>query len=86
MSISRSLRIGDRIQFVKIPNEWSKPGFKIQKSDIQFMELLIKRKRKFAIKNIDEYGTSWISFRIQINGKLEEHSWGIIEKTGWVKS
>ena len=77
------LSIGDRVRFVSLPEEWSQPGYSIQRESITFMKRMIRRKFPSRVAMIDEYGTPWIFARLLERGKMHFHSWAITESTGW---
>jgi hypothetical protein len=79
----RALKVGDRVRFVSLPDEWRAPGFTVQRDDTQFMKTMIRRSWPSRVFRIDEYGTPWIAARIRRKGRVEYHMWGISEKTGW---
>ena len=80
-----SLKVGDRIRFVSIPEEWNEPGREPTRESMRFMKHMLKRKSLSRVYEIDEYGQPWISARLRINGKVEHHRWAIMESTGWRK-
>lgn len=79
----KSLKIGNRVCFTSLPDEWSRKGYTIQPESIRFMKVLIKRKRSARVAQIDEHGCPWIHARIRVRGILHHHSWAIVESTGW---
>lgn len=78
-----SLKVGDLVRFIALPDEWSRPDFKTPRDSVAFMKVMIKRKGPSRIWMIDEFGCPWIRARIYRRGKLEAHSWAIFESTGW---
>lgn len=79
----KSLRVGDKVRFVSLSEEWSHPGYSISLQDVAFMRKLIKRPWPSRVCQIDEYGSPWISVKIKVKGVYEQHSWAIFERTGW---
>jgi len=79
----RTLKIGDRVRFISIPEEWKQPGYGIQRESIAFMKRMLKRATPVRVTIIDEYGTPWISAITIERGKRNYHSWAITEETGW---
>ncbi len=79
------LKIGQRVVFYQQPKEWAIPGYTLHEESRLFMQLLIKRKRRCTINNIDEFGVPWCEITLRVSGKAETHSWGIFEKSGWRK-
>jgi hypothetical protein len=83
MPSPRRLRVGDRVRFVSLPEEWNAPGYTIHKSSVEFMKRMIRRGRSCRIAFI-EGGGPWIVARLRCkDGRREYHQWRIIEKTGW---
>lgn len=79
------LKVGDRIRFVTLPDEWSQPGYRLPRESMAFMKHMLKRSYSLRIVQIDEYGVPWISARIRDRGRVKRHTWGILENTGWRK-
>ncbi len=79
----KMLKVGDRIKFFALPEEWKDPTFTICDEDVAFLETLIARTWSSRVCRIDDNGTPWIEARIRRKGKLDHHSWAIQEKTGW---
>lgn len=77
------LKVDDRVRFVSIPEEWSQPGYQIQRYSVQFMKKLIRRTWPSRVKELDDSGYPWIEARIRERGRLVYHSWLITESTGW---
>ncbi len=81
----KTLKVGDKIRFVSIPDEWSDPNVFVHKDDVKFMKAIISRGLPSRIYDVDEYGTPWVEMRLQGPDGLEQHTWSIMEKTGWKK-
>jgi len=79
----RDLRVGDFVRFTALPDEWSHPGYTLHRDSMSFMRILIRRRFPSRVYEIDEYGTPWIAARIRRRGRVEHHTWGIMETTGW---
>ena len=79
------LKVGDKVRFIGMPEEWSDPHFRPPKKSKRFMKYLLQRKSPSLVSWIDEYGHPWIEARLTISGKHEHHTWAIFEKTGWRK-
>ena len=78
-----TLKIGDRIRFLTVPDEWSRKGYTVQPEDRSFMNKLIKRRFPSSVAEKDEYGRPWIYVRLRVRGRVEYHSWCVMESTGW---
>lgn len=79
----KRLKVGDKIKFVTLPDEWSAPGVRVPPESIAFMKKLIARKWPSRICRIEEDGYPWIQARMKDGDELVHHGWGIYEKTGW---
>ena len=79
----KSLKTGDFVRFIALPDEWSRPGFTVHRESVAFMKSMIRRTWPSRIVGIDEYGVPWIHARVRVRGKLHFHGWGIMESTGW---
>ena len=82
----RELRVGDRVRFVGLPDEWSEPGYQVHDESVALIRTLIERGRSSRVCKITEDGYPWIEVRVRCqDGALEHHSWGIYDSTGWVR-
>jgi hypothetical protein len=79
----QSLKVGDLIRFISIPEEWSRPGYWVPASSRAFMKAMIKRGRPARVYKIDESGQPWIRARLRQRGMVGYHSWSVFESTGW---
>lgn len=79
----QSLKVGDLVRFVTLPEEWSRPGYTIHAESISFMKDMIRRSWPSRVWMIDEYGQPWIQARIRKRTRTHYHSWAIMESTGW---
>ena len=79
----KSLKVGDLVRFVALPDEWSRTGYTVHRESIAFMKMMVSRTWPSRVVEIDEYGCPWIHARIRVRGRLHYHSWGIMESTGW---
>ena len=77
------LRVGDQVQFTRIPSEWDAGNFFIQAEDRLFMDQVVAKGRWYKVYEIDEYNHAWVSILIYINKRREHHTWAITESTGW---
>lgn len=74
---SKDLKLGDKIRFVKRPDEWKEPGYCVHSEDVDFMDELIRRGESYTITDIDEH--PWIEVWIG----AEHHIWALMENSGW---
>jgi hypothetical protein len=81
----RKLKVGDRVQFVCLPDEWSDPRRPPHPESVEFMEILISRRWPSRIARLDASGYPWIHARLRKKGTIEYQSWMITETTGWRK-
>lgn len=79
----KKLKVGDRVRFVSLPEEWRDPQYTVLPESVEFMEVMIARSWPSRVFEIDEFGTPWIAARIRKHGQYEHHAWGIFEETGW---
>jgi hypothetical protein len=79
----KTLKVGDLVRFVGIPDEWSRPGYFVLPGCRAFMRKLLKRSSTCRVWEIDEYGQPWIQAWVRERGKLRQHTWAIFESTGW---
>lgn len=80
-----TLKVGDRVRFIALPDEWSEPSYGIHPDSISFMKRMLKRATPVRVTMIDEFGTPWIDAVTIERGKRHSHSWAITEETGWRK-
>lgn len=82
----KGLKIGDRVRFVDLPEEWKRPGVGVPTSSATFLKILIARGRPCRIARVDEDGFPWIEARTRRrDGRVIHHSWCIFESSGWRK-
>lgn len=79
----KKLKIGDKVRFVSLPDEWQDTKFPVHKASIELMKVLISRSWPSRVYEIDDCGIPWIAVRIRTKGRVEHHHWGINERTGW---
>ena len=81
----RNLRVGDRIRIVRMPSDFSKPGYYVHPSTRRLYKKLIARRRSVRVYEIDEYGGPWISCRFRDrNGDWEYHAL-CVDDDSWVR-
>ena len=84
----RRLRVGDRIRFVSMPTEFSRPGYFVHPETLRVYRRLIERRRPVRVAFLDDWDDSkapWIrcQFRRK-DGRIEYHSL-MINHDGWVR-
>ena len=79
----KELKVGGKVKFFSLPEEWQEDGFYVHEESVDFMKAMIRRKGPSRICQVDQYGYPWIEARIRENGKLVCHSWAIMEHSGW---
>jgi hypothetical protein len=79
----RQLKVGDRVKFVSLPEEWRYPGNHIHRDSLAFMRKMIRRKSSSRVAMIDAWGYPWVRAVMFQRGKWHHHSWLISESTGW---
>jgi hypothetical protein len=80
-----TLKVGDKIRFISVPDEWASPDCGVSRESRRFMKHMLMRGFPSRVYEIDEYGRPWIAARLRIKGKIEHHTWAIVERTGWRK-
>jgi len=79
----KTLRVGDLVRFVSIPEEWSQPGYRILPESVEFMERMIQRAWPSRVYEIDEFGHPWIAAKFKDEDNNLSHHWAIMESIGW---
>lgn len=79
----KQLKVGDRVRFVSLPDEWEDPESTILPDSIEFMNVMIARLWPSRVYEVDECGTPWIAAQIRQGDQIEHHRWGITEESGW---
>ncbi len=81
----RTLRVGDRIRFVRVPAEFDRRACVVAADTRRLFECLVRRGRPHRIARIDDWGLPWIDiqFRRRRGRRLYE-SLGILEDC-WVR-
>lgn len=86
----RKLRVGDRIRFIHVPNDFATAdGYLLHRDTLRLYRRLIARRRSVRVAYLSEWGDSkapWIrcQFRRK-DGRIEYHSLAVTESDGWVK-
>lgn len=79
----KKLKVGDRVRFVRLPEEWSRPGTGVHRDSVAFMKAMIRRCFASRIYEIDKDGYPWIAARMLRRGRWQHHYWMIIDSTSW---
>jgi len=79
-----TLRVGDRIRFVRMPWDADASGYLFHKYIRRLYEKLIARGRPQRIHHIDEYGSPWIVCRFPRRDGRWEHHWLSVRDDSWV--
>ena len=79
----KKLKVGDRVKFVALPDEWDAPRYSTPDEDVAFMKAMIARTWPSRVCRIDESGFPWIEARMRNRSRIVYHGWGIYENTGW---
>ena len=81
----QDLRVGDRIRIVRMPSDFSQPGFYASRGTRRLYKRLIARRSPLRICEIDEWDLPWIRCRFRRNyDSWEHHSLAIIDDS-WVR-
>lgn len=76
-----TLKVGDFIRFVSVPDEWQDGTVSTTEQDRMLMDYLIFERECLEIVVIDADGTPRTTF---MRGTTH-HSWHLTERSGWVK-
>jgi hypothetical protein len=79
----KRLKVGDRVRFIALPEEWQIPNRCIPRDSITFMRRMIRRRYPSRVARISDEGYPWIDAQMVQRGKKHYHSWLITESTGW---
>jgi hypothetical protein len=81
----QKLRVGDRVRFVAIPTEFSRPGYFVHRDTLRVYRRLIERRRPVRVAYLDDWKLPWIrcQFRRK-DGRIEYHSLAI-NHDGWIR-
>jgi hypothetical protein len=77
------LKVGDKVKFVAVPDEWNAPGRHVHPDSVAFMKAMIGRTWPSRVWRIHEDGYPWIQARMRDGDRIVHHEWGIYESTGW---
>lgn len=69
----KKLKVGDRVRFISLPEEWSRPGIGTPRDCVVFMKAMIWRRCSSRIYEIDKDGYPWIAARMLRRGRWERH-------------
>lgn len=58
----KSLRAGDRVRIVRMPDWSSAPGHSLLQETIALYRLLVRKRAVLTIDNIDEYEKPWTTY------------------------
>lgn len=58
----KSLRAGDRVRIVRMPDWSSAPGYSSPKETIALYWILVRERAILTIDNTDEYGKPWTAY------------------------
>ncbi len=56
----KKLKVGDRIRFIRFPEEWSRPGIGVHRDSVAFMNAMIRRHFPSRVYKVDEEGYPWL--------------------------
>ncbi len=77
------MKVGDRVRFVALPEEWNATEFHVHKDSVVFMRAMIARTWPSRVFRVDDDAHPWIAARMRKRGQIEYHTWLIQEETGW---
>jgi len=79
------LRVGDRVRIVRMPTDFSKPGYYVHADTRCAYKRLIARGRSLRVFNVDEFGLPWVRFRFKRKNGTWEHHELAINDDSWVR-
>jgi hypothetical protein len=79
----KRLKVGDRIRFTRLPEEWSRPGTGIHRDSVAFVKAMLRRRFPSRIYKVDTDGYPWIVARLRHRGRWVHHNWMIVDCTSW---
>jgi hypothetical protein len=80
----RSLRVGDRVRFVRVPSFQGVVGGGLLPETLRLYKKLIARGTPQRVFQLDEYGLPWIACRFRRKNGKWEHHWLAINDDSWV--
>lgn len=81
----KSLCVGDRVRFVKLPTFQGVAGAGLHPETLRVYKKLIARGRPQVVFQIDEDRLPWIRCRFRRKGGQWEHHWLAINDDSWIK-
>ncbi len=78
----KSLRIGDLVRFVSLPEEWADPRWSVPAESLALMKKMIQRTWPSRVYEVDQQGQPWIRARIRVGKLYHDHTWAITEQSG----
>lgn len=79
----KTLRVGDRIRFLDMPSEFSKPGYHVAQETKTVYQKIIESRRTVRVFQIDEHGAPWVSRGFRERDGMHRHTLRI-DHDGWV--
>ena len=69
----KKLKVGDRVKFVSLPEEWNDPKYWVHEDTVAFMKAMIARSWSSRIREMHELGHPWIRARMKERGTTVYH-------------
>jgi hypothetical protein len=81
----RELKVGDRIRIVRLPTDWTRPGYYVHRDTRSAYKKLIARRRPVRVCEIDAWGLPFVRFRFRRKDSTWEHHWLAVNDDSWVR-
>jgi len=81
----RKLKVGNRIRIVRMPSEFSRPGYSVAGFTKKLYRDLIARGRSLRIAEIDTDGRPWVSCRFRLKDGRWDYHYLAVDDDSWVR-
>jgi hypothetical protein len=81
----RKLKVGDRIRVVRMPSEFTRPGYVVAAMTKKLYRDLIARGRSLRIAEIDGDGRPLVSCRFRLKDGRWEYHYLAVDDDSWVQ-
>jgi hypothetical protein len=81
----RKIRVGDQIRIVRMPEAFSRPGYRVHADTKWVFKKLIARGRPLRVSEIDEQGLPWVNCRFRMSNGTWRYDSLAIDNDAWEK-
>ena len=67
----QQLKVGDRVRFVSMPDEWRNSENIVPRESVAIMEVMIARSWPSRVYEVDEHATPWVAARIRKHRRIQ---------------